>query len=149
MAVRTKVELAAQIAALLADNTEGDISAADVRSVLTDVLDSMAFLAGENERATNEAAALAAVRGIADAATTPGEATEIANKRAAEVAGPVIILNTITSYDSTQNRFEDSAGNAVAVPNGVIVTLAKSVYDAAVSDAGFTPNANAVFLTRP
>lgn len=68
--------------------------------------------------------------------------------RARAVAGPVIIVSNIASYDATQNRFEDSGGNEVTVPNGAIVTLTQAVYDAAVTDAGFTPNANAIFLTR-
>ena len=64
------------------------------------------------------------------------------------VPGPVVIVSNIASYDATQNRFEDSSGGAVTVPDGSIVTLTKAVYDAAVADSGFTPNANAVFLTR-
>ena len=44
MAVRTKTELASQITTLLADNTTGNIGADDVRSVFTDVIDSLAFL---------------------------------------------------------------------------------------------------------
>ena len=68
--------------------------------------------------------------------------------RVRAVAGPVIIVSNIASFDATQNRFEDSSGNAVTVPNGAIVTLPQAVYDAAVADAEFTPNANAIFLTR-
>ena len=68
--------------------------------------------------------------------------------RAAAVAGPSLIITNIASYDATQNRFEDSSGNEVAVPNGAIVTLTQAIYDAAVADSGFTPNANAIFLTR-
>ena len=79
---------------------------------------------------------------------TDAEITNIANARAAAVAGPVIIVSNIAAYDATQNRFEDSSGDEVVVPNGVIVTLAQSVYDAAVADSDFTPNANAIFLTR-
>lgn len=45
MTVRTKAELTSQINTLLSDNTAGDISAADVRSVLTDVADSLQFAA--------------------------------------------------------------------------------------------------------
>ena len=92
--------------------------------------------------------AAAAAQATADAATTPAEATVIANTRAAAVAGPVIIITTIASYDATQNRFEDSSGDEVVVPNGSIVTLPQAVYNAAVTDADFIPNANAVFLTR-
>ena len=43
MAVRTKSELETQISSLLADNDTGAISEADVRSVLTDVVDSVAL----------------------------------------------------------------------------------------------------------
>ena len=92
--------------------------------------------------------AAAAARAVADAATTPAEAATIANARAAAVAGPVLIISNIASYDATQNRFEDSSGNEVVVPNGSIVTLTQAVYDAAVADADFTPNANSIFLTR-
>ena len=78
---------------------------------------------------------------------TAAEVLATANARAAAVAGPVIIISNIASYDATQNRFEDSAGNEVVVPNGTIVTLTQAVYDAAVADSGFTPNAAAIFLT--
>ena len=61
---------------------------------------------------------------------------------------PSLIISNIASFDATQNRFEDSSGNAVVVPNGAIVLLTQAVYDAAVADAQFTPNANAIFLTR-
>ena len=64
------------------------------------------------------------------------------------VPGPVVIVSNIASYDATANRFEDSSGGEVTVPDGSIVTLTKAVYDAAVADSGFTPNTNAVFLTR-
>ena len=43
MAVRDKAALEAQIAALLLNNTTGEISPADLRSVLGDVADSLAF----------------------------------------------------------------------------------------------------------
>ena len=68
--------------------------------------------------------------------------------RVRAVAGPVIIVSNIASYDASQNRFEDSSGDEVTVPDGSIVTLTQAVYDAAVADSGFTPNANAIFLTR-
>ena len=64
------------------------------------------------------------------------------------IATPVLIVSNIASFDAAQNRFEDSSGNEVVVPNGAIVTLTQAVYDAAVADAQFTPNANAIFLTR-
>ena len=60
----------------------------------------------------------------------------------------VVIISTIASYDAAQNRFEDSGNNEVVVPDGAIVTLTQAVYDAAVADSGFTPNANAIYLTR-
>ena len=41
MTARTRAELATQISSLLADNDSGDISEADVRSVFTDVVDSL------------------------------------------------------------------------------------------------------------
>ena len=68
--------------------------------------------------------------------------------RVKAVAGPVIIISDIASYDATANRFEDSDGDEVVVPDGAIVTLTQAVYDAAVADSGFSPNANAIFLTR-
>ena len=64
------------------------------------------------------------------------------------IATPVIIVTNIASFDATQNRFEDSSGNEVTVPNGSIVTLTQAVYDAAVADAQFTPNPRAAFFTR-
>ena len=46
--VRTKTALESQITTLLADNDAGDISEGDVRSVLTDMLDSLEFAATAN-----------------------------------------------------------------------------------------------------
>ena len=43
MAVRTKAALETQLTTLLADNTSGDISAADVRAIFQDVFDSLIF----------------------------------------------------------------------------------------------------------
>lgn len=40
MAVKTKAQILAEIASLLADNTTGDISAQDVRTVVNDITDS-------------------------------------------------------------------------------------------------------------
>lgn len=40
MAVKTKAQILAEIAALFADNTTGDISASDLRTVTTDIVDS-------------------------------------------------------------------------------------------------------------
>ena len=63
------------------------------------------------------------------------------------LAVPIIITN-IASYDAAQNRFEDSGGNAVSIPNNAEVYLTQAVYNAAVADADFTPNANATFYSR-
>ena len=62
--------------------------------------------------------------------------------------GPALVVSNIASYDATQNRFEDSSGDEVVVPDGSIVTLTQAVYDAAVADSDFTPNVKAIFLTR-
>ena len=40
MAVKTKAQILAEIASLLADNTTGDISASDIRTCLNDITDS-------------------------------------------------------------------------------------------------------------
>lgn len=40
MAVKTRAQIAAEIAALFADNTTGDISASDLRTVCNDIVDS-------------------------------------------------------------------------------------------------------------
>jgi hypothetical protein len=40
MAVKTKAQILAEIASLIADNTTGDISALDMRTVFTDITDS-------------------------------------------------------------------------------------------------------------
>ena len=56
------------------------------------------------------------------------------------------VIRNIASYDAAQNRFEDSSGNPVVVHDGAIVQIAEAVYDAAVADAGFTPNATALFI---
>ena len=95
--------------------------------------------------ATAQAAAEAAQR-TADTATTPAEATAIANERAAATPGPIILISNIASYDAIQHRFEDADGDLVTVPDGAVVTLARSVYDAAIADTDFTPNVNALFI---
>ena len=43
MALRTQAELVVEISSLLADNNAGSISAADVRSIFTDAIESLAF----------------------------------------------------------------------------------------------------------
>jgi len=43
MAVKTQAQIAAEIASLLADNTSGDISASDLRTVLNDLNDSAIY----------------------------------------------------------------------------------------------------------
>ena len=60
----------------------------------------------------------------------------------------VRVIATVVSYDAAQNRFEDFSGNEVPIPDGAIVTLPRTAYDAAVADADFTPNPKAIFLTR-
>jgi hypothetical protein len=60
MAQKTRAEILTEINTLLADNTSGDISAEDVRSVLTDIKDSFVNLSDEGIT-TAEAAFLAGV----------------------------------------------------------------------------------------
>ena len=76
------------------------------------------------------------------------EARPIADPPVSTTPSPVILIANIASYDAAQNRFEDSSGDEVVVPDGSIVSLTQAVYDAAVADSGFTPNKNAIFLTR-
>ena len=76
------------------------------------------------------------------------EARPISNNGFSTTPSPVILISNIASYDAAQNRFEDSSGDEVVVPDGAIATLTQAVYDAAVADAQFTPNKNAIFLTR-
>ena len=68
--------------------------------------------------------------------------------RVREVAGPAIIVNNIASWDAAQNRFEDSSGNPVTIPDGSIVALTKAVYDAAEADPQYARNDMAIFITR-
>ncbi len=56
MAVRTATELGVEIDTLLADNTTGAISAADLRSILTDIRDSLYRLATESNAGLAELA---------------------------------------------------------------------------------------------
>ena len=74
--------------------------------------------------------------------------TSIANQRAAGTVGPNQVISTITQFDATNNLFKDAGGNTITVPNGAIVILPQAVYDAAVADAQFVPNGQALFLTR-
>lgn len=158
MAVLTKAELLQQINTLLADNSSGDISAADIRSVLVDIRDSMALQSDVDGISLRDlygtgATPVAGDRFFFSDENQPGDPIRYVQYRElaaaiAALASPVLIVSNIASYDAAQNRFEDSGGNEVVIPDGSIVTLTQAIYDAAVADAGFTLNANAIFLTR-
>ena len=75
---------------------------------------------------------------------TSGDA-QILNKPSIPDPG-VTIIDTIASYDTAQNRFENSSGNAVALTTGSIVIVTQAVYDAAVADS-FTFPSGVIFLT--
>lgn len=75
MAVRTAAELQQQIDTLLADNDAGDISEGDIRSVLTDIKDSMAFLALVEEFARVGSLAKIGAARLEDGLALPGTPT--------------------------------------------------------------------------
>ena len=116
-------------------------------TVMSDLLhfgtNNNAYRGGDVDQTARDAAA--AAQATADDATTPGEASEIANGRVSALRA---IITNIASFDAAQNRFEDGDGDEVAIPDGADVYLTQAVYDAAVADAEFTPNANATFYTR-
>jgi len=72
MTKRTKTELTSQVSNLLPDNTVGEISPSDVRSVFTDVSDSLLFW--DNTVPASESATCAAGE-VKFGLTTIGETT--------------------------------------------------------------------------
>ena len=87
MTVRTKSAIATQITTLLADNDAGDISEGDVRSVLTDMIDSLEFAATANH---NRYAAWST-----DSTVVASDLT----------AGASSMTNTLTAPTSTGNQY--------------------------------------------
>ena len=61
---------------------------------------------------------------------------------------PFLAVTNIASFNAARNRFEDSSGNEVTVPDLSMVFLEEDVYQAAAADSGFTPNPRAFFWTR-
>ncbi len=57
MTKRTKTELASQVSSLLPDNTSAEISPSDIRSVFTDVGDSLTFWDDTKPARANETCA--------------------------------------------------------------------------------------------
>ena len=102
MALRTKAELESQIATLLADNSVNAISEGDVRSVLYDISDSLAFLT--NIRTDAQITAIAAAAVLAGSLTTTQINTLIQTALAAAVTsntetGIIVTYNTDGTID--------------------------------------------------
>jgi len=99
MAQKTRAEILTEINTLLADNTSGDISAEDVRSVLTDIKDSFVNLSDEGIT-TAEAAFLA---GVTSAIQTQLDAK--ADLTGAVFTGEVSVVNSVPVF-----KLNDTSG---------------------------------------
>lgn len=148
MAVRTLDQLRAALASLLADNAAaGSVTTTLHRGFLTDLIDTLLVNSDLRGQASQVATPASGDRLFFTDENQSGDPLRYVQVVAlARIMAGLNIITNIASYDATQNRFEDSSGNAVTVHNGASVALAESVYDAAVADAGFTPPAGAVYL---
>ena len=100
MAVRTKDQIATDIAAKLADNTDGDISAQDLREVATDLNDTLDTKTGAPSAATEDAAGV--VQGATSAQSVAASGTTIlawTNNRIRQLI--TAALPTVSAGDST------------------------------------------------
>lgn len=118
MAIRTKTALASQITSLLADNTSGDISPADLRSVVTDIIDSLVFAVAEadiipNADGTLDLGSNAArfAQGYVDElhVTNGIVITEAADHPVAPAAGLAQIWIANTATQTVQVTFDDGS----------------------------------------
>ena len=123
MTVRTKAGIEAQIQGLLLDNTTGQISAPDMRSVLQDILDSLAFL---TDVTAGGGVTLAEVENvISTTLVNGGYVTEDGvNALISTFIASAVSLNTETrisvAYDSSSKKL-----NFVVVDQGGGVTEAR------------------------
>jgi hypothetical protein len=139
MAVKTKAQILAEIASLLADNSTGDISALDIRTCLNDITDSY------GEELEISGTLTAAQINLSD--TTP------VSLIAAQGANTIIVLertifirNAGTAYTTTGDLILQYTGgdqqNSVLVNSGLIQTATYMVVQSAPSQSAFLVSAN-------
>lgn len=161
MTQRNPAELASQISTLLADNTTGAISAADLRSIATDLADSLAFVAVLATVATSGAygdltgaptipstagdvgAATAAQGALADSATQPGDLAAVATSGAySALTGAPTIPSTpaeVGAATAAQGALADTAVQGSGIDTVQAITQA-------AFDALTTPNPTTLYV---
>ena len=131
MAVRTKDQIATDIAAKLADNTDGDISAQDLREVATDLNDTLDTKTGAPSAATEDAAGV--VQGATSAQSVAASGTTIlawTNNRIRQLI--TAALPTVSAGDSTAGtstaRRAWTAARVKAAADAAITALVPAVF---------------------
>ena len=131
MTARTRTQLATQITTLLANNTTGDISAADVRSVVEDIVDSLNDLninidaSAFNGNLSSNDATLDAVAATLDALTVNADADILAHDARPESHENAIIgnirlhdRNAIPNEDETHQDIRNLLSAHEGTPHG-------------------------------
>ncbi|GMG82586.1 hypothetical protein LNKW23_17990 [Paralimibaculum aggregatum] len=119
MTQRTRAEMATQIATLLADNSAGDISAADVRTVATDLADSALWLDED---------AVASVAGLTGTVTAAGLRTAINVEDGATGDQTGAEIKAAYEAEADTNAFTDDEKSKLAgIADGADVSPVASV----------------------
>jgi len=131
MAKKTRAEILTEINTLLADNTSGDISAEDVRSVLTDIKDSFVNLSDAGIT-TAEAAFLAGV--------TSAIQTQLDSKQAKIDAANRLNANLVGngSVDNTEFSYINGVTSAIQTQLNAKANLSGATFDGAVTIGDYT-----------
>ena len=131
MAVRTKDQIATDIAAKFADNTDGDITAQDLREVTTDLNDTLDTKTGAPAAATEDAAGV--VQGATSAQSVAASGTTIlawTNNRIRQLI--TAALPTVSAGDSTAGtstaRRAWTAARVKAAADAAITALVPAVF---------------------
>ena len=131
MAVRTKAQIATDIAAKFADNTDGDITAQDLREVTTDLNDTLDTKTGAPAAATEDAAGV--VQGATSAQSVAASGTTIlawTNNRIRQLI--TAALPTVSAGDSTAGtstaRRAWTAARVKAAADAAITALVPAVF---------------------
>lgn len=101
MAILTKAAILAKITTLLADNTTGDISEADIREVLTDIKDSLSLLPSSlvsSGTPLNGTERLGMVQGGNEEPVTTEQLRVYSNKTHLDGGGVVVKFNQKSMY---------------------------------------------------
>lgn len=147
MAVKTKAQILAEIASLLADNSTGDISALDIRTCLNDITDSYEngfatgstsqYLRGDKTWQTLDKASvnLALVDNTSDLNKPVSTATQTAidNLNVYNVSGTLTAAQ-INALDTTPITLISAVANRIIVVESVMIGL--QVYATAYTASG-------------